>query len=114
MERQMLRKSKVIAVGLSLLLASIAGVASAGESSIYHRDLSTNNGCGAVYMGGTPGFEGNFEVIEYSVPSMANGESITVAGMTSNGVASSFGQFSCVNGTIYYSGEDYLSYDWSW
>jgi hypothetical protein len=109
----MLKKSKVIAAGLSLVLASIAGIADAGESSMTNQDIYNRNNCRAAYLDATPGFEGNFETIEYTIPAMVNGETVSVSGMTWNNVGADTGEFSCVNGTIYFSGADYETYEWS-
>lgn len=65
--------------------------------------IANRNNCRAVYPDGTPGFEGNFETIEYTVP-----------GTTWNSPGYDHAHFSCVDGTVYYSGRDYFSYDWSW
>lgn len=112
----MSKKSKVIAAGLSLLLASFAGAASAGESSFYHYDFSsdTENGCGHAYMIGYLGAAGNFEQIYYDIPDLADGDSLSVMGTDSLLNSRAWGQFSCVQGMIYYSGEDYLDYDWGY
>jgi hypothetical protein len=110
----MLKKSKMAALGLSLLLTSFAGAASAAMSSYYNPvyDFYGNptNDCASGDMWGYKYPSG---YTWFSVYGLSDGQATTVSGKTIWGNVVATGQFSCSQGYIYYDeGPTYELYDW--
>jgi hypothetical protein len=110
----MLKKSKMLMTGLSLLLATAAGVANAADP-FYNPQLDNgypSNNCAAT---GFAGYDLALHgYIYFDIYSLADGESLTVTGTTLWGTPVTQGTFTCSGGDVYYtSGPDYGSnYDW--
>lgn len=110
----MLKKSKIAAIGLSLLLTSFAGAASAAMSSFYNPvyDFYGNptNDCASTELWGYKYPSG---YTWFTIDSLGDGQWASVSGKTIWGNVVATGLFSCSQGYVYYEeGPWYELYDW--